>query len=233
MVVLELQDGLLLYSPTPAQPDRALMTELRSHGEPRWLVASNEIHNIGVLGFQALLPQAHTTGCVGHPKRVPKARFDLILDASTNAEEVPWARTGQVRYHVIGGNSFLHEIVLLHVPSRTLVVTDAIEHFVQEEGLYEPPRPVRWMFRKMGIEPNRPCMSPEHNFCCQDPDALQRSMDLLASWDFDSLVMCHGRILVGEQARTGLLEAFSSNIDRVRKRSKLARKTWHFLSRLA
>lgn len=233
MCVVKVEDAVLLYSPTPAQPDEALLAEIRAYGEPRWLVAPNEIHNIGLSGFQAALPNVHTTGCIGHPERVPKVHFDLLLDTTTPAGTVPWAQSGEVRFHVIGGNSFLHEIALLHVPSRTLLVADAIEYFVEGDPTFQtPPSLVTWMFQKTGITLNQPCMSPEHNLCCEDPDALAASLELLASWDFDSLVMSHGRIISGTEARQSLIDAFQFNIDRARKRSKIVRKTWRLLTRL-
>ena len=52
---------------------------------------------------------------------------------------VPWTETEELRFHVIGGNWLLHEVAVLHVPSRTLVVTDAVECIHPEEHLAGAP----------------------------------------------------------------------------------------------
>ena len=234
MVVLKLGSDLLLYSPSPAKPDDETLDELRRLGTPRWLLAPNEIHNVGLAGFQAAFPDAHTTGCVGHPARVKTARFDLLLDEHTPDDAPPWARDGRLRFHVIGGNAVLHEVALLHVPSRTLVVTDAVEYFVPgDPTVVMQPRPIQWMLRWSGITLGAPCMSPEHNLLCTDPDALEASLEVLANWDFDSLVMSHGRIVSGDAAREALVGAFRANIDRVRRRSTLMRKAFVLAARFA
>lgn len=230
MVVLNTPEGLLLYSPAPADPGVETLDELARLGTPRWLVAPNEIHNLGLRGFQAVFPSAHTTGCVGHPARVPNVKFDLLLDAE--APPPPWAGD-TLRAHVIGGNALLHEIVLLHVPSRTLICADAIEHFVPGDPTWRNPSwPVRWMLTRCGITLGAPCMSPEHNLLCTDPDALRRSLDVLLQWDFDSVVMSHGRILEGPSARSQLERAFIATIEHARRRSRAATKGWALAAQL-
>jgi hypothetical protein len=117
MTVLATQRGLALYSPSPAELDENTADELRALGEPCWLIAPNELHNVGLRAFQVAFPQAHTTGCVGHPRRVKSISFDVLLDQNSAGNAVPWTQTGELRFHVIRGNSFLHEIAVLHVQS--------------------------------------------------------------------------------------------------------------------
>ena len=117
MVLLKAQDGLVLYSPSPATLDAATIEEIRALGEPSWLIAPNEIHNVGLRAFQGAFPQAHTTGCAGHPRRVRGIHFDALLDARSAPDAVPWTRSGELRFHIIGGNRLLHEIALFHVSS--------------------------------------------------------------------------------------------------------------------
>lgn len=224
MVVVDLDGDLLLYSPSPAAPPQELRDELEPLGTPRWLVAPNELHNVGLASFQEAWPGIHTTGCAGHPHRVPEIRFDLITDPEGKGEDPPWAADPRLRYHVIRGNAFLNEIVLLHEPTRTLVVTDAIEHFVRGDPTFVmPPLPLRWGFRACGITLDSPCMSPEHNLFCTDPDALASSLDLLADWPFDAVVMSHGRILEGPGTRDAFCATIRTRITRARRQGPLRR----------
>ncbi len=52
MGALKVRDGLLLYSPGPAPLDATTREELASLREVRWIVAPNEIHNLGLPAFQ-------------------------------------------------------------------------------------------------------------------------------------------------------------------------------------
>jgi len=209
MFVLRLGDDLLLYSPSPAPLDDGTRQGLEALGAPRWMVAPNEIHNVGLKPFQQAFPDIHTTGCPGHPKRVK-----------------------DVRFHVIGGNVFLHEIAVLHVPTRTLLLADAIEN-LDERHLAKPPSAaMRWMMRKMGFREGEPCSSPEHYLYATAPDALEASLAVLEGWEPESILLCHGQILEGPAAREGLHESFTRTIAAVRARSRLGRCFWATASRL-
>lgn len=233
MVVVRVANhGLLSYSPSPAEPDDETWRALDDLGEVRWLVAPNEIHNVGLPAFQKEFPEAHTTGCAGHPRRVRGVRFDVLLGGGEPAGAVPWTQSGELDFHVIGGNRFLHEIALFHRPSKTLVVADAVELAEPSVlGGNPPGQMMRWMLGKMGLREGEPCMSPEHNLYCADPDALQASLRVLERWPFDSLVMAHGRIIEGDEARDGLRHAFEQTIAAARKRGPAARAFWAGASR--
>jgi len=233
MVVVKLEGGLLLYSPTPAVLDDATREELRSLGQVRWLVAPNEIHNVGLPAFQRAYPDAHVTGCAGHPRRVRGVRFDVLLDAASGRDAVPWTASGEIDLHVIGGNRFLHEIALLHRPSKTLIVTDAIEVMDERHlGGELPGRLMTWMLRRMGLHWGTPCASPEHRLYCSDADALDASLRALEAWDFDSIVMAHGRVLQADEARSALRVALEPAIAAARTRGTIARGLWEITLKL-
>lgn len=234
MVVLKLRDGLLLYSPGPAALDAATREELAALGEVRWLVAPNEIHNLGLPAFQAAYPQAHTTGCVGHPRRVPEVRFDVLLDAGSPQDAVPWTASGELRFNVIAGNRFLHEIALFHAPTQTLALADAVENIGDGQLAGARPGAARtWVMRRMGLRFGEPCMSPEHVIFCDDPDALAASLATIEAWGFDALIVAHGQLLEGDAARRAIRDSFAANIARARRRGPLARALFGLVARLA
>ena len=233
MVVLDTGRGLALYSPSPAALDEAMVEEIRQIGEPRWLIAPNEIHNVGLRAFQLAFPEAHTTGCVGHPRRVSDVRFDVLLDSSSTQGDVPWTEGGALRFHVIGGNQLLHEIAVLHAPSRTLVLTDAVECIHPEEHLAgRPPNAAMLrLMRAMGFRYRTPVMSPEHHALCVAPEALRASLDTLLAWDFDCLVIAHGTLFEGAAARTAVENAFRATIDAIESRGRVGRLFWRAVTR--
>ena len=211
------------------------LEEIKAHGEVRWLIAPNEIHNVGLRAFQAAFPEAYTTGCAGHPRRVKEIRFDVLLDAHSAPDAVPWTKSGELEFHVIGGNRLLHEIAVLHTPSKTLVLTDAVECIDVDQHLHgDPPgAAMTWLMKRTGLSFSTACMSPEHYLLCVDPDALEASLKALESWDFGSLVISHGRIFEGDEARKAMRQAFETTLAVVRKRGGVSRAFWGVVGRLA
>jgi hypothetical protein len=235
MTVIALEAGLLLHSPSPATLSVEARRELEALGMPRYLVAPNEIHNVGLPAFQRAYPDAHTTGCVGHPKRVRDVRFDALLDGSATDRDVPWTRSGELALHVIRGNELLHEMALYHRPTRTLILTDAIELIEPEAHISTKTLPARLMLRmmsSMGFTLGRACMSPEHHVFCRDPGALRASLEAIEAWDFDSVIMAHGRLLEGDLARQAVRRGFESTIEAATRRSAPARAMWSLVARL-
>ncbi|MFC1641936.1 DUF4336 domain-containing protein [Myxococcota bacterium] len=235
MTVISVEGGLLLHSPSPAALTPEIRQELEALGTPRYLVAPNEIHNVGLVAFQRAYPTAHTTGCAGHPKRVKAARFDTVLDVSGPPDAAPWTRSGELEFHVIGGNRFLHEIALFHRPSKTLVLTDALE-FIDAARHLAPPLPPRWacnLMTRLGFRFSAPCMSPEHHLLCRDPVAVRASLEAIERWSFDSVVIAHGRLLEGQQGRDAVREAFTLTIRAAETRRAPARLLWGVLSKVA
>ncbi len=192
------------------------------------MIAPNEIHNVGIGPFQSAFPEAHTTGCPGHPKRVKNVRFDVLLDGKSSQDDVPWTQGGKLQFHVIGGNHLLHEIAVLHVPTRTLLLTDAVECIHPEEHLAGrgPNAVMKWMMGRMGFRYRAPVMSPEHHGLCVNSSALRASLDVLMKWDFDSLVISHGSILEADEARSAIDEAFTATIAAVENRGLPSRAFW-------
>jgi hypothetical protein len=233
MIVLRLQGGLLLYSPTPPPLLDETRAAIEALGQPRWLVAPNEIHNVGLLAFQTAYPAVHTTGCIGHPRRVPKVRFDTLLDSSSPRDSVPWTASGELEFHVIGGNGFLHEIALLHRPSRTIVLADAVENIDPASHLDAPSRFKLAVLDRMGFHFGEPCMSPEHDLMSRDPAALRGSLEAVEAWDFDAMIIAHGALLEGRGARAALRKAFTATIATVERRSRPVRAILGLLGRLA
>lgn len=231
MFVLRLRDGVLLYSPSPAPLDEQTRADLLRIGTPRWMVAPNEIHNVGLRSFQQAFPDIHTTGCPGHPRRVKEVRFDVLLDTDSPQDAVPWTASGEVRFHVIGGNVFLHEIAVLHVPTRTLLLADAIENIDERHTAKPLSAPMRMLMRWMGFREGEPCSSPEHFTGVVDPDALQASLEVLEGWAPETILLCHGALLEGEAGRQGLHAAFTRTIAAARARWRLTRCMWATMAR--
>ena len=103
----------------------------------------------------------------------------------------------------LGGLRQLAEAVFLHTPSRTLVVTDLVFNLDRNlTGLHG------FLMQMNGI---RGRFGPSRLLLLafvRDRKALARSLDRVLAWDFDRVVMSHGRVLESE-GKQRMQEAFA------------------------
>ncbi len=88
------------------------------------------------------------------------------------------------------GSRIMQEVVFLHRPSRTLVVGDLCEYF----GAHSP-----WLTRivaRLGRMYERPRMPPDWQASFRDRAATRASFEGLLAWDFDRVILAHGRLIV-------------------------------------
>lgn len=127
MTVIRLANGdLVLHSPTRFTP--GLRQELEALGPIRHLVAPNSAHWTFMQSWQEQLPQATTWAAPGLRHRGQVKRSGLRLDHDLSPA-TPIGQPGeieQVQVHGIGG---FREVCLFHPASRSLIVTDLVQHF--------------------------------------------------------------------------------------------------------
>lgn len=182
MTVLRLADRqLVLHSPGPI-----------SSG------LQEEIDALGPVGF-IVVPQAHGRFAAEASQRFPGARLLAAPRAPSCqkslrfhallADRPPATWEGQVESHLVLGFR-LHEVVLLHRPSRTLILTDlcfnvqrsasAIARtFFRANGAWQRFGPSR-MIRLLGVS---------------DRAAFGRSLERVLQWDFGRIVPGHGDVI--------------------------------------
>ena len=181
-VVVKLSDGgLWVHSPVLPAVERC--SELSAIGPVSYLVAPNKIHSLGIGTWQAQCPEARTWVSPGFPERHPDIDFDERL---TDTPPSAWA--AEIDQHVFSGHSFLDEVVFLHKPSRTLIITDLIQkHNDNNDAWY-----VRLLKRLAGIKGRAGGMARDIRAGFKDKRAARASRDLILGWDFDKLVISHG-----------------------------------------
>jgi hypothetical protein len=119
MTVLETSGGLLLHSPVSA--DAALLQPL---GDARWVVAPNKLHHLYAAEWLA-------RGLEGWaPPGLAQKRSDLPWTGLLDAPGQPFGQ--DVSVFPLRCFPFAEEVVLLHRPSKTLVVTDLVFHLTAE-----------------------------------------------------------------------------------------------------
>lgn len=187
MTVLELDGGLLVHSPVDVAP-----SVLEHVGDPRWVLAPNLFHHLYIgpwvdAGLQGW-------GAPGLPDKRSDVRFEGVVSTGTS----PFG--DDVETYVLRCFSLTNEVVLLHKPSRTLLVSDLVFNISPHA-----PWMTRAAMRCLGGYPG--CAVTLLERVAMRRDLAREDLAKIASWDFDRVVMAHGDVIEtgGKQA---LLRAF-------------------------
>jgi len=181
LTVARLADGTLwLHSPCAYSP--ALAAELAAVGPVAHIVAPNAVHDTYFEGWFQAYPSARFHGARGFSKFRPDLKF---TDALGDTPDATW--TGTFDQLMVRGMPRLNEVVFLHRASRTLILTDLAFNL----GTDMP-----WLSRVMlKINGCYDCFAASRllRTTIKDRAALRTSLDRIFAWDFDRLVLSHGR----------------------------------------
>ena len=117
----------------------------------------------------------------------PSRRKSLPFSASL-ADQPPAEWAGQVESLLVRGFP-LHEVILLHRPSRTLVLTDLCFNIHRSSS-----RVARLFFRANGMwQRFGPSRILRH--VVTDRSAFRDSLERVLQWDFERIVPGHGEVI--------------------------------------
>lgn len=182
--------GLWLHSPAPFDP--ALAAEVAVLGPVEHLCAPNRFHHLHAAHWRAHFRDAVLHGAPSLPFKRRDLHFDALLGGPVPP---PWR--GTLQQEVFHGLPLLDEVVFLHVPTRTLVVTDLCAHLPGRKGL------AGWLLDLAGVG-RGVAMSRTLRWQVKDRALARSSRDRILAWDFDRLVMAHETIV-----ETGGKQAFA------------------------
>ncbi len=173
---------LWLHSPIPIDDD--LAHELDALGPVRHIVAPNKVHHLHVPAAMARYPEARVWGAPG----LYKKRKDIAFTDKLTAD-APQFWSSVLEQHVVGGAPWVNEVVFFHRPSTTLIVTDLVFNVYECKGLLSP-----LVFRMAGAY-RRLAQSRLLRRSVKDRAAFANSGRTVLTWDFDRVLMAHGRPL--------------------------------------
>lgn len=186
MTILKLDSGeLALHSPIRPTPE--LIAAVKGLGSVAYIIAPNCFHHLFAGRWKEAFPEAALVAAAGLRAKRPDLAIDLDLTTET-----PEAWAGQIDCQEIRGIPGLREVVFLHRPSRTLIVTDLIFNIKESRGVLTP-----LMLMITGCR-NKTAQSRLVRFSTKDRRAAGESMREVLAWDFDHIVMAHGEVIHGE-----------------------------------
>jgi hypothetical protein len=183
MTVVRLADGsLLVHSPIRLGDD--LRREIDSLGPVRFAVAPNKLHHLYLTPFAEAYPEVRLYAAPGLPEKRPDLRFDAVL-----GDEPEPAWKGDLDQVLVRGSQVMQEMVFFHSEARTLIVADLCEHF----GPWSAP--LTRLLTRMARMYGRPRMPSDWQRTFRDREATRTSFERIVSWDFDRVILPHGRLL--------------------------------------
>lgn len=187
MTVIRLESGgLWVHSPVAPTPERRRAVD--ALGPVEYLVAPNKIHSLGVNPWKAHYPSARVWASPAFSSRHPDIAVDEVL---ANGAETVWS--GEISHCAVEGHAVLDEVVFLHKPSRTLLITDLIQkHETASDSWFW-----RGVKRLNGIWGKGGGVPRDVKLSIRDKAAFRRSLGIILDWEFDNLTLAHGHCLWG------------------------------------
>jgi hypothetical protein len=182
MTVMRLGDGSLLVH-SPIDPLPTLRAELDRAGRVRFIAAPNRLHHLFAAAFREACPGSELHAAPGLAERFP----GLPIDAVLSDEPAGWS--ADVDHHRVKGIPATNEVAFHHRPSRTLVLTDLAFNI----GPEAPP----WTRFSMRVAGAYGHFGPSRieRILIRDRAAARASFERILAWDFDRVVVGHGRVL--------------------------------------
>lgn len=186
MTVVQLSDGnLVLHSPIPI--DDPLARSLAELGQVKHLIAPNAFHHMHLAQVRERYPEATLYG----PRALSAKRTDLSFSDLTTGAASAWSAELQPLLHA--GAPKFDEVVFLHSPSHTLLVTDYFFNIQECRGWLTP-----WVLRTSGAY-KKFAQSRWYRWIVKDKGLARESAERMLAWPFERIVPAHGEV-VSERA---------------------------------
>lgn len=193
--VARLGDGSL-WVHSPIELTDELKSAVDALGTVRFLVAPNKIHHLYLDKWVAAYPEARLCGAVGLPDKRKDLHWDMVL--MDQKPDPAWGGAFEQKQFL--GAPHTNEMVFLHVPSGTLILTD-LAFNIHETNL------MTRAYLRIGNCYKRLKTTGIMRLFVRDKQAARASVERFLEWDFDRIVVSHGEVLE-HGGRAALREAF-------------------------
>ena len=183
MTVVRLASGRL-WVHSPVALDDEIRTELDALGEVENFVAPSTFHALHWPAWFAAYPEARFYAAPGVRDEHPELPF-----TDTLGPQAPSAWADQLGQTLLGGMPKINEVVFLHPQSETLITADMA--FNLDRGVDLATGLVLRMtgcYDHFGV-------SRLYKMKIKDEGAMRRSVDEVLAWDFNRIVLGHGRVV--------------------------------------
>ena len=193
--IVKLPDGALVLV-SPADLDETGWAQIEALGPVRHLVAPNCFHHLYLRRAAERHPDAEVHVAPGLEKKRSDVRVTSVL-----GETPPPSWQGVLELMHIDGAPKMNEVVLLHRPTRTLIVTDLFFNMGEPRNLQS-----RLAFTIFGTN-NRFVTSRLVKLVVKDKQAFQTSVRRILETEPERIVPAHGAVVTGPDVKARALAA--------------------------
>jgi uncharacterized protein DUF4336 len=191
---VRLADGTVWIN-SPVVASREEMESIAHLGPVKHLVAPTPLHEWRLQEWTRVFPQAQVWVA-------PPVRDHANLSRGVLSDEPPAAWAQDIDQTIFRGSSVLNEVYFLHRKSRTLIFCDFIQNYSPQPGKLLRNAVMKWAGVLGGGVPIDIRLS-----CARNKAQARSSLSRLLSWDFDNVVLAHGKCIEGD-AKTFVRSAF-------------------------
>ena len=180
VTVMRLASGeIVIHSTGPFTPDD--VAAIRAEGTPRWIMDVMLRHDTFAKQGREAFPAAAYLAPEGFSEVVGFPTAPLV-------DQPEW--NGEVEVLPLAGVPSMKEHVVLHRPSRTLIVADLFFDFGPDESAWTK------FLMLLAVGPHHePGVPRPVRMAVKDKEAFQASLATMMSWDFDRLIPGHGDVI--------------------------------------
>lgn len=188
-------NGLWIHSPVSWTPE--LGAELNALGIVRHVLAPSRLHD---LYLEEWRPNCRTALFWAAPGLRGESSFPFTGDLSEEANS-EWGDAFDVV--LIAGMPDVNELVYLHKPSRTLIVADLVFNLPADTDFM-----TSMMAKANGIH-GKLAVSRLFRSKMKDKAAVADSVRTILGWEFDRLLMGHGKAVTGQGTKALFASAWA------------------------
>ncbi len=181
VTIIRLHSGkLVIHSTAPFTAED--VSAIRALGEPGWLLD-------GVLRHDTFAKE----GCAafpGIPYLAPEGFSKTVGFPTTPINPTPTEWGDELLALEIQGAPDARDTALLHVPSRTLILTELLFNFGTDEPLW-----TELLLRVAVGSAHHPGLSRPYKAGVKDEAAFRLSITHILSWDFERVIVGHGEVI--------------------------------------
>lgn len=189
MTVVRLDARLAVIS--PIQLDDVTSQQLNQLGTVSHIIAPNVYHYLFAADFKTLYPKATFWATSALKAKKPELAIDCIIDNDNNnfLDNLQCILFDGLKTIDVNGFNLLNELVFFHPKSRTTILTDAAFNFDDSYPLV-----TQFAARLIGSY-NKLSPSLLEKIASQEKAKVKRAVQKVLNWDFERVIMAHGRII--------------------------------------
>ncbi|WP_395753620.1 hypothetical protein [Prosthecobacter sp.] len=181
VTVIRLRSGkVVIHSTGPFSAED--VAGIRALGEPGWLLDGILRHDTFAKEGRAAFP--------GIPYLAPEGFSAVVGFPTERIVPAPVEWEGELLALEIEGAPDARDTALLHVPARTLILTELVFNFSDDEPLWTE------LLLRVGVGgEHHPGMSRFVKAGVKDKAAFEGSLGTILGWDFDRVIVGHGDVI--------------------------------------